>query len=51
MIGEDIVVTIKYAGGGANGKVRVGVEAPKGIPIHREEIYYKIREQQKAESG
>jgi len=39
-IGDDITVTIL----GMQGRqIRIGVEAPKNIPVHRQEIYEKIR--------
>jgi carbon storage regulator len=40
-IGDNISVTILQIGGG---QVRVGITAPKGIPVHREEVYNLIRE-------
>lgn len=46
MIGEDIVITIVDIRGD---KVRIGVEAPTDIPVHRQEIYEAIqRENRKA---
>jgi carbon storage regulator len=39
-IGDDVSVTIL----GVKGRqVRLGVSAPKSIPVHREEIYQRIR--------
>ncbi len=41
MIGNDIIISISAVKGDF---VRVGVEAPKEIQVHREEIYRKIQE-------
>ena len=35
-IGDDIRITIADL---RNGKVRIGVEAPKNVKVHREEVY------------
>ncbi|HEX5105512.1 MAG TPA: carbon storage regulator CsrA [Pirellulaceae bacterium] len=46
MIGDDIVVTIVDIRGD---KVRLGIEAPTAIPVHRQEVYEAIqRENRKA---
>ena len=46
MIGDDVVVTIVDIRGD---KVRLGIDAPKHIPVHRREVYEAIqRENQKA---
>jgi len=41
-IGTDVKVTIINLEGG---QVRIGIEAPKDVIIHREEIYNKILEE------
>ncbi len=46
MIGDDVVITIVDIRGD---KVRLGIEAPQHIPVHRQEVYEAIkRENQKA---
>ncbi len=46
MIGDDIVVTIVDIRGD---KVRLGIDAPSDIPVHRQEVYDAIqRENRKA---
>jgi carbon storage regulator len=49
MIGDDIVITIVDIRGD---KVRLGIQAPTQIPVHRQEVYEAIkRENQKASEG
>lgn len=40
MIGDDIKVTVLDS---RSGQTRIGVDAPKSIPVHREEIYDRIQ--------
>ena len=40
MIGEDIIITIADILGE---KVKIGIDAPKDIPVHREEVYVAIK--------
>ena len=41
-IGNDIRISILEIHGKS---IRVGIQAPKHIPVHREEIYLKVQEQ------
>lgn len=46
-IGDNIDVTVLSVKGG---QVRIGVTAPKELPVHRQEIYDKIQVQGAQES-
>lgn len=48
MIGNDIVVTVVDIRGD---KVRIGIEAPKGMPVHREEVFEAIKNNQARQEG
>lgn len=48
MIGDNVVVTIVDIRGD---KVRLGIEAPDSVPVHRREIWDKIHKQIEAESA
>ncbi len=39
-IGDNVTVTVLDVRGD---QVRVGIEAPKEVPVHREEIFYRIK--------
>jgi carbon storage regulator len=46
MIGDDVVITVVDIRGD---KVRLGIDAPQHIPVHRQEVYEAIkRENEKA---
>ena len=47
MIGNDVTVTILGVKGN---QVRVGISAPKNVAVHREEIYERIRREQRGDS-
>jgi len=46
MIGNDVTVTILGVKGN---QVRVGINAPKNVAVHREEIYERIKREQQGE--
>ena len=48
IIGEDIEITILDIQGD---QVKLGIEAPRSIPIYRKELYIQIQEENKAASN
>ncbi len=45
MVGDDIVIEIMEIVGNS---VRVGVEAPRSVPVYREEIWTAIKDENEA---
>ena len=47
MIGDEIKVTVLH--NQRSNQIRLGIEAPKELAVHREEIYERIKQQQQEE--
>ena len=45
MIGDDIKITV--LGNERGNQFQIGIEAPKDVPVHREEVYERIQDKDK----
>ncbi|WKD49822.1 carbon storage regulator CsrA [Microbulbifer spongiae] len=47
-IGKNVSVTVLGISGN---QVRVGIAAPKSLPVHREEVYLRIQKEEELNNG
>ena len=48
LVGDDVEITVLSVRGS---QVKLGVNAPKDIAVHRQEIYQKIKDTESQQSG
>lgn len=45
MIGDDVVITVVEVNGST---IRLGIEAPRALPVYREELWAAVRDENRA---
>ena len=48
MVGDDVSVTVLGIKGG---QIRIGINAPRDVAVHRQEVYEKILQERKEVEG
>ena len=48
MVGDDVVVHVMEIVGNT---ARIGIEAPRSVPVYREEIWNVVRDENRASAG
>jgi carbon storage regulator len=48
MIGDEVTVTVLGVKGG---QIRLGINAPKSVTVHREEIYERIKRERQSQTA
>lgn len=47
-VGDDVIVTVLGVKGG---QIRIGINAPRDIEVHRQEVYERIQSEQRGDGG
>ena len=47
MLGDDVIIEVTEVKGGT---VRIGIEAPRSLPIYREELWLEVKRENEAAS-